>query len=47
MSLMRLSRDTSWVVFVTPATGPTLQARARFRLLIMLLFPTLGYPANS
>lgn len=30
---------------VTPGVAPTLQARALFKLLIKLLFPTLGNPA--
>lgn len=30
---------------VTPGVAPTLHARARFRLLIKLLFPTFGKPA--
>lgn len=32
---------------VTPGVAPTLQARARFRLLIKLLFPTFGKPAGE
>lgn len=32
---------------VTPGTAPTLHARLRFRLLIRLLFPTLGRPAKE
>lgn len=31
---------------VTPGVAPTLQARARFKLLIKLLLPTLGKPAD-
>ena len=30
--------------FVIPGVAPTLQDRDRFRLLIKLLFPTLGKP---
>lgn len=32
---------------VTPGVAPTLHARARFRLLIKLLFPTLGKPIKK
>ena len=32
---------------VTPLARPTLQARAPLRLLIMLLFPTLGKPEEN
>ena len=32
---------------VTPGTAPTLQARLRFKLLIRLLFPTLGRPTKE
>lgn len=32
---------------VTPGTAPTLHARLRFRLLIRLLFPTLGRPTKE
>lgn len=32
---------------VTPGVAPTLQARALFRLLIKLLFPTLGNPVDK
>lgn len=32
---------------VTPGTAPTLHARLRFRLLIRLLFPTLGRPRKE
>lgn len=32
---------------VTPGVAPTLHARARFKLLIKLLFPTLGKPTKQ
>lgn len=32
---------------VMPGTAPTLHARLRFRLLIRLLFPTLGRPTKE
>lgn len=32
---------------VTPGVAPTLHARARFRLLIKLLFPTFGKPTEG
>lgn len=32
---------------MTPGTAPTLHARLRFRLLIRLLFPTLGRPTKE
>lgn len=32
---------------VTPGVAPTLHARARFKLLIKLLFPTLGNPTKQ
>lgn len=32
---------------VTPGVAPTLHARARFRLLIKLLFPTFGKPTEE
>lgn len=32
---------------MTPGVAPTLHARARFKLLIKLLFPTLGKPTKQ
>lgn len=32
---------------VTPGVAPTPQARLRLRLLMRLLFPTLGYPGRG
>lgn len=42
----RTSASTAYgcTYLVTPGVAPTLHARARFKLLIKLLFPTLGNP---
>ncbi len=36
-----------YTYLVTPGVAPTLHARARFKLLIKLLFPTLGKPTET
>ena len=40
-------REQAGAYLVTPGTAPTLHARLRFRLLIRLLFPTLGRPTKE